>query len=166
MQPRACRSISRRSIYSRWACLVWLHWLVTLPVVLLQSPACRSVTWNGSCSVAMHLTSCTVAATCVLIKQGELLVANLGDSRAVASVGGVVKQLTQDHNTSNPRERERVTAMGGVIKDNRVGGVLMPTRLLWSFFNSENEEFSYRSIHRRLKTYSTCLVIFYANLSL
>jgi hypothetical protein len=35
---------------------------------------------------------------------------------------------SQDHNTSNPRERERVTAMGGVIKDNRVGGVLMPTR--------------------------------------
>jgi protein phosphatase 2C family protein 2/3 len=85
----------------------------------------------------VHLTSCTVAATCVLIKQGELLVANLGDSRAVASVGGVVKQLTQDHNTSNPRERERVTAMGGVIKDNRVGGVLMPTRLLQFFFNSE-----------------------------
>ena len=54
--------------------------------------------------------------------------ANLGDSRAVASLGGQVKQLTQDHNTNNPRERERVTAMGGVIKDNRVGGVLMPTR--------------------------------------
>ena len=34
----------------------------------------------------------------------------------------------QDHNTSNARERERVTAMGGVIKDNRVGGVLIPTR--------------------------------------
>jgi serine/threonine protein phosphatase PrpC len=55
-------------------------------------------------------------------------VANLGDSRAVASVGGLAKQLTQDHNTSNPRERDRVTAMGGIIKDNRVGGVLMPTR--------------------------------------
>ena len=34
----------------------------------------------------------------------------------------------QDHNTSNPRERERVTAMGGAIKENRVGGVLIPTR--------------------------------------
>ena len=56
--------------------------------------------------------------------------ANLGDSRAVASLGGMVKQLTSDHNTSSPRERERVTAMGGVIKDNRVGGVLIPTRLV------------------------------------
>jgi serine/threonine protein phosphatase PrpC len=36
-----------------------------------------------------------ISATCALIKHGELLVANLGDSRAVASVGGTVKQLTQ-----------------------------------------------------------------------
>ena len=57
-----------------------------------------------------------------------MIVANLGDGRAVASVQGQPRQLTQDHNTSNPRERERVTAMGGVIKDNRVGGVLIPTR--------------------------------------
>ena len=54
--------------------------------------------------------------------------ANLGDSRAVASVARADKTLTVDHNTSNPRERERVTAMGGVIKENRVGGVLIPTR--------------------------------------
>ena len=54
--------------------------------------------------------------------------ANLGDGRAVASILSQPRQLTQDHNTSNPRERERVTAMGGVIKDNRVGGVLIPTR--------------------------------------
>ena len=68
------------------------------------------------------------AATCVLIKHGDMIVANLGDGRAVASVQGMPKVLTQDHNTSNPRERERVTAMGGVIKENRVGGVLIPTR--------------------------------------
>ena len=54
--------------------------------------------------------------------------ANLGDSRAVASVARADKTLTVDHNTSNPRERERVTAMGGAIKENRVGGVLIPTR--------------------------------------
>ena len=75
---------------------------------------------------ATELTGST--ATCLLIKHGEVVVANLGDSRAVASVQGAARVLTQDHNTSNPRERERVTAMGGVIKDNRVGGVLIPTR--------------------------------------
>ena len=57
-----------------------------------------------------------------------MIVANLGDGRAVASIHCLARQLTQDHNTNNPRERERVTAMGGVIKDNRVGGVLIPTR--------------------------------------
>jgi len=84
-----------------------------------------------SYGTATELTGST--ATCVLIKHGDILVANLGDSRAVASVGGLVKQITQDHNTSNPRERERVTAMGGVIKDNRVGGVLIPTRSFGDF---------------------------------
>ena len=69
-----------------------------------------------------------MSATCILIKHGEMIVANLGDGRAVASIHSVARQLTQDHNTNNPRERERVTAMGGVIKDNRVGGVLIPTR--------------------------------------
>ena len=66
----------------------------------------------------------------MLIKHGEMIVANLGDGRAVASVLSQPRQLTQDHNTSNPRERERVAAMGGVIKDNRVGGVLIPTRYI------------------------------------
>ena len=42
-----------------------------------------------------------------------------GDSRAVANVVGNVKNLSQDHNTSNPKERERVYSMGGTIKDNR-----------------------------------------------
>ena len=158
------------------------------------------------------ICSGNISAICVLIKHGDLLVANLGDSRAVGSVMGLAKQLTQvinytlpgskshqhssggskcdfnlgrcaiimgqilfnfpndfstdlrveafkysigtvchdahpvrkcsagcqssrphplhaqDHNTGNPRERERVTAMGGVIKENRVGGVLIPTR--------------------------------------
>ena len=63
-----------------------------------------------------------------MIKHGDMILANLGDGRAVGSVGGLARQLTQDHNTSSPRERERVTAMGGAIKDNRVGGVLIPTR--------------------------------------
>ena len=34
---------------------------------------------------------------------------------------GVLKAITSDHNTSNAKERERVVAMGGSIKDNRWG---------------------------------------------
>ena len=42
-----------------------------------------------------------------------------GDSRAIAQVLGGVKTLSQDHNTSNAKERERIYSMGGTIKDNR-----------------------------------------------
>lgn len=58
-------------------------------------------------------------ATVVLLKHGQLFVANLGDSRATACVQGLTKPLTCDHNTSNSKERERVVAMGGTIKENR-----------------------------------------------
>ena len=93
-----------------------------------------------------------VSATCVLIKHGEVLVANLGDSRAVASLVGAPKQLTQDHNTGNPRERERVTAMGGVIKDNRVGGVLIPTRSFGDFLlKSEPDKPPWKQVERTLE---------------
>ena len=54
-----------------------------------------------------------------MIKHGELFCANLGDSRATACVNGAMKALTVDHNTSNSKERERVYAMGGSIKENR-----------------------------------------------
>ncbi len=67
--------------------------------------------------VATELTGST--ATVLMIRHGELFCANLGDSRATACVRGVAKPLTSDHNTSNVKERERVIAMGGTIKENR-----------------------------------------------
>ncbi len=54
-----------------------------------------------------------------MVKHGSLFVANLGDSRATACVLGLTRPLTVDHNTANAKERERVGAMGGTIKDNR-----------------------------------------------
>ena len=66
---------------------------------------------------ATELTGST--ATVILIKHGEMICANLGDSRAIASLMGLVKTLSTDHNTSNAQERERVFSMGGNIKENR-----------------------------------------------
>jgi protein phosphatase 2C family protein 2/3 len=66
---------------------------------------------------ATELTGST--ATVILIKHGDLICANLGDSRAVASVMALVKPLSTDHNTSNAQERERVFSVGGTIKENR-----------------------------------------------
>ena len=66
---------------------------------------------------ATELTGST--ATVILIKHGDLICANLGDSRAIGSLMGLVKTLSTDHNTSNAQERERVFSMGGTIKENR-----------------------------------------------
>ena len=45
---------------------------------------------------ATELTGST--ATVILIKHGEMICANLGDSRAIASLMGLVKTLSTDHN--------------------------------------------------------------------
>jgi len=75
------------------------------------------------------------------------LCANLGDSRATACVLGNVKAMSNDHNTGNPKERERVHAMGGTIKDNRVGGVLIPTRSFGDFLlKSEQDKPAWKQV--------------------
>ena len=72
---------------------------------------------------ATELTGST--ACVILIKHGELICANLGDSRAIASLSGLVKTLSTDHNTSNSQERERIFSMGGTIKENRYAYYLL-----------------------------------------
>ncbi|CAM9644716.1 unnamed protein product, partial [Scytosiphon promiscuus] len=58
-----------------------------------------------------------------------LLVANVGDSRCVASrAGGVAARLSSDHRLSRPTERERVAARGGFVTNNRINGVLAISR--------------------------------------
>ncbi|GMG98359.1 hypothetical protein Nepgr_000199 [Nepenthes gracilis] len=56
--------------------------------------------------------SCCVTA---LIRNGDLVVSNVGDCRAVMSRGGVAEALTDDHRPSREDEKERIEAMGGYI---------------------------------------------------
>lgn len=56
--------------------------------------------------------SCCVTA---LITQGDLVVSNAGDCRAVMSRGGVAEALTTDHRPSSQAEKDRIEAMGGYI---------------------------------------------------
>ena len=86
-------------------------WILTSPLSFQVDQELRSY------GPATELTGST--ATVIMIKHDDLYVANLGDSRAIACVQGVNKSLTVDHNTSNAKERERVIAMGGNIKENR-----------------------------------------------
>ncbi|KAJ0244878.1 protein phosphatase 2C 25 [Hirschfeldia incana] len=56
--------------------------------------------------------SCCVTA---LIKDGNLVVSNAGDCRAVLSVGGLAEALTSDHHPSREDERNRIESSGGYV---------------------------------------------------
>ncbi|XP_045520590.1 probable protein phosphatase 2C T23F11.1 isoform X1 [Pieris brassicae] len=83
-------------------------------------------------------------AVVVLIKDNTVYCANVGDSRAVASVGGAVEPLSFDHKPTNKEELERITAGGGWVQLNRVNGNLALSRALGDYFFKRNYRMSPR----------------------
>lgn len=72
-------------------------------------------------------------AIAVLIKENTIYCGNIGDSRAVASVGGVVQELSSDHKPYNPDEESRIYRAGGWVECNRVNGNLALSRAFGDF---------------------------------
>jgi serine/threonine protein phosphatase PrpC len=66
--------------------------------------------------------------TMILVCGIHCLVAHVGDGKVVASSGDNYKELTTDHRADNPRERVRIESCGGTVVNNRVRGVLAPSR--------------------------------------
>ncbi|KAK2635779.1 hypothetical protein Ddye_030571 [Dipteronia dyeriana] len=56
--------------------------------------------------------ACCVTA---LIRNGDLVVSNAGDCRAVMCLGGAAEALTSDHRPSRKDEKERIEALGGYV---------------------------------------------------
>ncbi|CAL5407492.1 unnamed protein product [Camellia sinensis] len=56
--------------------------------------------------------TCSVTA---MIRNGNLVVSNAGDCRAVLSRGGVAEALTDDHRPSRKDERDRIENQGGYV---------------------------------------------------
>lgn len=56
--------------------------------------------------------SCCVTA---LVRNGNLVVSNAGDCRAVMSRGGVAEALTSDHRPSREDEKNRIENLGGYV---------------------------------------------------
>lgn len=59
----------------------------------------------------------STAVTAILIDGVRLLVANVGDSRAVLSRGGQAIQLSVDHEPSAPKEKGSIEDRGGFVSN-------------------------------------------------
>lgn len=55
----------------------------------------------------------STAVTAILINCEKLVIANVGDSRAVISKNGVARQLSVDHEPDN--ERDNIESRGGFV---------------------------------------------------
>lgn len=73
----------------------------------------------------------STACVSLVRKEGAanvLYVANIGDTRAVLSKSGAAERMSIDDKCDNPEENARVKGGGGIILENRLGGVLAVTR--------------------------------------
>lgn len=72
-------------------------------------------------------------ACVALVADGEVIVANAGDSRCVMGRKGVAIDLSVDHKPDLDIEKQRIVNAGGFVEDNRVNGVLNLSRSLGDF---------------------------------
>lgn len=79
-------------------------------------------------------------AVVIVVKSDKLFCANVGDSRAVASINGRAEPLSFDHKPCNESEYNRITAAGGWVNCNRVNGNLALSRALGDFIYKKNEK--------------------------
>lgn len=75
-----------------------------------------------------------------LLKGNKIFCANVGDSRAVLSVRGVVDQISFDHKPGNDIETRRIISAGGWVEFNRVNGNLALSRALGDFVFKKNDK--------------------------
>jgi len=77
----------------------------------------------------INRSSGTTALTALVLGR-RLLVANVGDCRAVLCRKGVAVEMSKDHRPTYDAERQRVIESGGYIEDGYLNGVLSVTRAL------------------------------------
>ncbi|KAK3092100.1 hypothetical protein FSP39_025155 [Pinctada imbricata] len=84
-------------------------------------------------------SGCT--AVVAAIRDKQIVVANVGDSRCVVSRGGKALDLSFDHKPEDKEERERIEGAGGkVTEDGRVNGGLNLSRAIGDHFYKKNTE--------------------------
>lgn len=80
-------------------------------------------------------------ANVVLVRDGTLYVANAGDARCVAAIGGKAVALSTDHKPTNSREKQRVIKAGfSVNGEGRIDGNLNLSRSLGDLKYKKNKK--------------------------
>ncbi|KAF7731553.1 Protein phosphatase 2C 1 [Apophysomyces ossiformis] len=81
------------------------------------------------------VSGCTAIVAFIQVKDSKriLYTANAGDARAVLSRNGKALRLSYDHKGSDAKEAKRIKDTGGLIMNNRVGGLLAVTRSLGDY---------------------------------
>ena len=96
--------------------------------------------------------SCGSTAAIILISENKIFSANVGDSNIyLLNVNNkTIKQLSEEHNLSNIKEKERIESEGGKIINNRVGGSIIVSRSIGDhYFNKyglSNQPFTHMEI--------------------
>ena len=72
-------------------------------------------------------------ACVALVADGQIIVANAGDSRCVMCKGKEAVDLSEDHKPNNEKEKQRIINAKGFVEDNRVNGVLNLSRSLGDY---------------------------------
>lgn len=83
--------------------------------------------------MAGTLPSCGTTFVGILVTATQIFCANVGDSRAVMARGAKAVDLSRDHKPTSQSEVARVHAVGGTIRNGRLGGLLAMTRALGDF---------------------------------
>lgn len=83
-------------------------------------------------------------AICVLVRRGEVIAANAGDSRAIKCRAGTAVELSFDHKPASEVEKSRIEAAGGYLEDSpggaRVNGNLNLSRAIGDLEYKKNAE--------------------------
>uniref|UniRef100_A0ACD5Z214 Uncharacterized protein n=1 Tax=Avena sativa TaxID=4498 RepID=A0ACD5Z214_AVESA len=110
--------------------------LIKHPKFMIDTKSAIAETFNHTDSEFLKADSShsrdagSTASTAILVG-GRLVVANVGDSRAVVSKGGKAIAVSRDHKPDQTDERQRIEEAGGFVMwagTWRVGGVLAVSR--------------------------------------
>jgi serine/threonine protein phosphatase PrpC len=93
-------------------------------------PAIKEAIYEINREVISQWEIAGTTAAIVVIADGMIYAANVGDSRVILIEGGRARRLTFDHKATIPTERRDVISRGGTVIQGRVNGILMLSRAI------------------------------------